>query len=212
MVKFGERIRALASSLGKEEQQIAKDLNLTKSQLSHYINGNRKVPSDLLQQIVDTYRINPLFLFREDEPLYGLKENPKNDYNFLPTAISAGLPINIEGITQADKVSLPDSIMGKWAGNKEIYVTKISGDSMDKVMSDGSLIAVKPVTLDEIKDGDMIVFSDNHEYSVKYYHRKDDKLIFKPSSNNEAHYDQMYSVDDNITIHGRVVMYIVELD
>lgn len=44
MTNFGKRIRLLASNLGKEEQQIAKDLGLSKSQMSHYLNGNRKVP------------------------------------------------------------------------------------------------------------------------------------------------------------------------
>src|SRR5690625_1505213 len=187
--------------------ELAKRVGVAKSSLSRYKSGERDFPINDIGTYAKVLNVPVEYLLGLDNV-----GSVSQDYNFLPTAISAGLPINIEGIMQADKVSLPDSIMGKWAGNKEIYVTKISGDSMDKVMSDGSLIAVKPVMLDEIKNGDMIVFSDNHEYSVKYYHRKGDKLIFKPSSNNEAHYDQMYSVDDNITIHGRVVMYIVELD
>jgi len=187
--------------------ELAKRVGVAKSSLSRYKSGERDFPINDIGTYAKVLNVPVEYLLGLDNV-----GSVSQDYNFLPTAISAGLPINIEGIMQADKVSLPDSIMGKWAGNKEIYVTKISGDSMDKVMSDGSLIAVKPVMLDEIKNGDMIVFSDNHEYSVKYYHRKGDKLIFKPSSNNEAHYDQTYSVDENITIHGKVVLYIVELD
>src|SRR5699024_12808736 len=81
MVSFGDRIRALANSLGKDEQDVAKDLNLTKSRLSHYISGRTKVPSELLQKIVDTYKINPLFLFREDAPLYeATKKDTSHEY------------------------------------------------------------------------------------------------------------------------------------
>src|SRR5690625_3863728 len=106
MTTFGDRIREMGKRIGKEEQQIAKELDLTKAQLSHYINGRRKVPSELLQLIVDKYKINPLFLFKEDAPLYSVEIVSSNDYPYLPTTISAGLPINVDGITSSDKITL----------------------------------------------------------------------------------------------------------
>lgn len=216
MVTFGSRIRALAASLGKEEKDIAEELGLSKSKMSHYINGRNKVPSELLQQIVNKYKINPQFLFREGAPLYEVdkKKSLSNDYVYLPTTISAGLPMIADTVTEynADKVSLPDSIMGKWAGSKGIYITKVNGDSMNKIIPDGSFIAVKPVELSGLKNGDIVVFSNGYEYSVKRYYKHDDKLVFRPESNNLAHFDQTYSVTDDITIHGKVVVYIVELD
>src|SRR5699024_5584800 len=127
-------------------------------------------------------------------------------YHYFPTTISAGLPLDVEAMTSAEKISIPDAIMGKWARSTDVYFMKINGDSMDKVMPDGSLIAIKPIDLSELKNGDMVVFSDEYEYSVKNFHQHDDKLIFKQESNNIAHYDQTYSVDDNITIHGKVVL------
>ena len=93
MVTFGERIRKLANKLGKEEQDLAKDLGLTKSQLSHYINGRRKVPSELLQKIVDIYNISPLFLFRETEQLYEVVKEEKeayttkSEYKYIPNIV-----------------------------------------------------------------------------------------------------------------------------
>lgn len=219
MVTFGERIRELGNRIGKEEQEIASDLGLTKSQLSHYINGRRKVPSELLQNIVDRYNINPTFLFSEEAPLYNVvkeekgKYNVRNEYHYLPTSISAGLPLDVETITESETIQVPDSIMGKWAGNKDIFISKINGDSMNRIMPDGSLIAIKKVDNVEIlKDGDMVVFSHNHEYSVKFLYKTPEKLIFKPASNNPAHYDQTYSINDGVQIHGKVVLYIVELD
>src|SRR5699024_899695 len=140
------------------------------------------------------------------------KEHPSSHYTYLPTTISAGLPLNVEAITEAGKISIPDSIMGKWAGSKGIMVLNVNGDSMDKTIPDGSLIAVKPVELSGLKNGDIVVFSNSHEYSVKRYYKHDDKLVFRPESSNLAHYDQTYSINDDITIHGKVVVYIVELD
>lgn len=103
MVTFGQRIRSLAKELGKEEQELAKDLGLTKSQLSHYVNDNRKVPSELLQKIVDTYNISPLYLFNESVDLYGVADKQadytiKTEYTYFPTAISAGIPLTAYSI------------------------------------------------------------------------------------------------------------------
>lgn len=221
MVTFGERIRKLANRLGKEEQDLAKDLGLTKSQLSHYINGRRKVPSELLQKIVDTYNISPLFLFRETEQLYDVASeekdayNTKSQYKYFPTYISAGLPNDIEGITETEVISIPDTIMGKYAGNKDIFITRINGDSMNRVMPDGSLIAVKPIeSIKQLKDGDIVVFSHDHEYSVKRFYHYDDMVVFRPDSDDIRFSELRLPKSDieNLQIHGKVVLYIVELD
>jgi len=216
MTTFGSRIRALGKELGKDEQDIAKELGLTKSRLSHYINGRSKVPSELLQKIVDTYKVNPSYLFRDEAPLYVSEskvEYNTGQYNYLPTTISAGLPLTVEAITQADKIKIPDEIMGKYAGKNDLFVTRVSGDSMNKVMADKSLIVVQSIdNLNALKNGDIVVYSNDHEYSVKHYYKDGNKLIFKPNSTNPIHYDQIYNIDDNITIHGKVVVYIVNLD
>src|SRR5699024_6137033 len=78
-------------------------------------------------------------------------------------------------------------------------VLNVNGDSMDKIIPDGSLIAVKPVGLTELKNGDIVVFSNGYEYSVKRYYKHDDKLVFRPESSNLAHYDQTYSIIYSIT-------------
>lgn len=135
-----------------------------------------------------------------------------NEYKYLPNSISAGTPLSVDGVTNYETISIPNEVMSKYAGHNDIVISKINGDSMDKLMIDGSFIAVKPINLLELKNSDIVVFSHNHEYSVKYFYKHDDKLIFKPYSNNPAHYDQSFNVDDDIVIHGKVVTYIVNLD
>lgn len=219
MVTFGERIRALANAIGKDEQDIAKDLGLTKSRMSHYITGRSRVPSDMLQKIVSMYDINPTYLFKEDAPLYDvIKEvesvytTGKNKYPYIPAAISAGLPIDVAAVTDAKQIEIPNELMGRYAGHKDVVILRINGDSMDKLMLDGSLIAIKPITLDMLKDDDIVVYSVNGEYSVKHYYKQDDLIIFRPNSNNKSHHDQVFKTDEKITIHGKVIMWTVTVD
>lgn len=229
MSSFGERIRDLANKLGKEHQDIAKDLGLTKSQFSHYTTGKRKVPSDLLQKIVDTYKINPLFLFKEDVPLYDEHKNNKyndatvaeskieyntnNKYKYIPTSISAGVPMHLDGLIDADEIRIPDAVMGKWAGQEDLFIMRVNGESMNNIIPHGSLIAVKSVEPHQIKDGDIVVYSDGGDYSVKRFYKDSDKLIFRPDSSDSSFYDYITNIDNNeLIIHGKVVVYIVELD
>ena len=210
-MNLGERMKRIRLKKGITLLEIANKLNKTEATIQRYESGNIKnLKSDTIEMLANSLGVEPAYLMGwipEDEEIM-----TSSKYIHLPTAISAGLPINVDAITNADEISIPDSIMGKWAGNKDIKILSISGDSMDKIMPDGSLIAVKETPIETLKNGDIVVFSNGYEYSVKRYFKHGDKLIFKPESNNLAHYDQIYNMNDDITIHGKVVLYIVEMD
>src|SRR5699024_4117277 len=149
------------------------------------------------------------------EYLLGLENNSAvtNEYKYFPESISAGLPFEIDGVTDYETMTIPDELMGKYAGHKDIIISKINGDSMDKLMNDGSFIAIKPVdSAESLNSGDIVVFSHNHEYSVTYFYKHDDMLVFKPYSNSPLHYDQSCSVHDGVVNHGKDVTYSVNLD
>src|SRR5699024_8728115 len=102
---------------------------------------------------------------------------------------------------------------GKWAGHKDIFITKIFGESMNKTMPDGSLIAVKPIARESLKDGDIVVYSVDHDYSVKRLIKQADRLVFRPHSTENCFTDQIVNIDNNgLLVHGKVVLYIVEME
>src|SRR5699024_4568826 len=140
--------------------------------------GNIKnLKSDTIEMLANSLGVEPAYLMGwipEDEEIM-----TSSKYIHLPTAISAGLPFEVDGVTNYDNISMPDELMGKYAGNKDIIISKINGDRMDKLMNDGSFIAIKPVdSAESLNNGDIVVFSHNHEYSVKYFYKHDDMLIF----------------------------------
>src|SRR5699024_2144645 len=202
-------LQRLLDKKGVTQTQMANHLNYPEMTVSNWMKAKTYPRVDKMQEMADYFGVK-----RSD--IEELKNNnsieTSSQYIHLPTTISAGLPINVDAITESDMISIPDSILGKHAGNKDIMIMSVSGDSMDKVIPDGSLIAVKPVEKTALKNGDIVVFSDEHEYSVKRFYKTDNELIFKPESHNFAHMERRCSFDDNISINGRVVVYIVELD
>lgn len=147
---------------------------------------------------------------KEDEVKYGTNDST---YPYIPVSISAGLPNDVDAVMAVGKLEIPDIVMGKWARSKDIYMMKVNGDSMSEIIPHGSLIAVKQTNLTNLKDGDVVVYSDNHSYSVKRFYRDNERLIFRPASSDKRFTDYITTDDnENLKIHGKVVVYIVELD
>lgn len=154
-------------------------------------------------------------IVKEVEPTYSIKSTEYPKYPYFPVAISAGLPHFVEAIENDDVeyISVPDEIMGRYAGRKDIYFMKVNGDSMNNIIPHNSLIGVEQITLSNLKNGDIVVYSDGNEYSVKRFFKFGDKLVFRPDSTDEAFTDYITSVDnEDLVIHGKVVIYIVNLN
>ncbi|EOW9529854.1 XRE family transcriptional regulator [Bacillus cytotoxicus] len=191
--------------------------------ISSYENGTNEPEQDVLFAIAKALDISINDLFPPTNEMYKPNNQSvslinESDYTYIPTSISAGLPLEIEGMTEMDldTIRIPDSLMGKWAGREDIFITRVNGDSMNKVIPHSSLIAVKEINLEELYDNDIVVFSNGCDYSVKrFFNDKENKrLIFRPDSYDNRFFDYTISYEEatNITIHGKVVMYIVSLD
>ena len=189
--------------------ELARRVGTAKSALSRYLNKEREFPLNKVNEYANALNITPEYILGFDKE----KVQKSSHYSHFDTPISAGLPDHVEAVTDVDKIEIPDSIMGKHAGQKDIFITKVNGESMNRIIPDCSLIAVKPIDIHQIKQGDIVVYSDNGDYSVKRFYKNDDQLIFRPDSNDDSFFDYITSTDNpNLKIHGKVVVYIVELD
>lgn len=215
---IGEQIKKMRSSKGMNQDELAKRLNTTKQSVSRYENGERQANQDVLFELSSIFNVSIDDFFPTTdvvaEERAGYTVNKTSKYYYLPTAISAGLPLNVDAITnnEVEKISIADEVMGKWAGHSDIFITKIYGDSMNNIIPDGSLIAIKPMPLERLKNGDIVVYSVGYDYSVKHYYKYGETLVFKPNSINHEYKEQIYNINDNIRIHGKVVTYIVNVD
>lgn len=192
--------------------KVCKGLGITVEQLEDM--ANAEGGSELVNMYIS--KVESQSLYDENNSNYStLKES---EYTYYSTPVAAGLPSTIEGITESNEeyIKIPDSVMGKHSGCERIFIMRTNGDSMNKVFPSGSMIAIKQVELHELNDDDIVVFSDDHEYSVKrYFNDKDNqRVIFRPDSKDRSFLDYSVSYEDakTLKIHGKVVVYIVELD
>ena len=200
-------------------------VKLGKSALSQYVNGKQSPDQDKIDLLSKTLNVNEAWLMgfdvfpgREQSNAPSGNKN-SNTYNFFDTGLSTGILAEVSPFTANDvkKISLPDSVMGKYSGNSNIIIIRVNGESMNRVIPNGSLIAIEKVdSIFDIKNGDIVVFQDCGDMAIKRFYNNKEKqtIIFTPESTNKSFYPTSYSYNDlsNIKIIGKVVIYIVSIE
>lgn len=210
---LSRNLRRLINSKGVDQKILADYLGLSEMSVSNWVNGVKYPRMGNVQKMADYFGVMKSDLIEDRDDVVHLPTS--SQYPIYPP-ISAGLPIEVDGITDIDveKISIPDMLMGKWAGNSDIYITRTNGESMNKIIPHDSIIAVKPVELHELKDNDIVVYRNHGEYAVKRFEKHDDKLVFRPDSTDTSFTDDVVYKDnaDDLMIKGKVVMWIVTAD
>lgn len=141
-----------------------------------------------------------------------------HNYNYFDTGLSAGILAEVDPFTSSDvqRVTLSDLIMGKYAGDPDVFVSKINGESMNRVIPNHSMIAIKKFqSIQELCDGDIVVFQDGGDMSVKrFYNDENSKIVtFNPDSSDSTFKPINYRYEDldGVGIIGKVVVYTVEI-
>ena len=201
----GLKIKEMRLSKGMNQDDLAHLLGTTKQSVSRYETGERKADQDVLFKLSEVFNvcIDDFFpTVNHDEVV------DSDEYIYFPTAISAGLPLEVDGITESSKIAVSEEFLGKWKNSKDIFFAHIHGESMNELMDDGSMIGIQPVSsTDELKNGDIVVYSVHGDYSIKHYHRYGDVIVFKPNSTLE-HEEHEYNINDDVKIHGKVVLSV----
>lgn len=214
---IGNRLRKARLKRNLTLAYVGEILGKTEATVQRYESGNIKnLKLETIEQLAMLYDVPPAYLmgWQVEEPI-----SFSSTYDYYENAdIAAGLPTSVESVLENDvqKISLPDVVMGKWANHDDVFFVKANGDSMNKVFLNGSLLAVKPTDICNLKNDDIVVFSNgDNEYSVKriYFDNDNSEVIFSPDSNDRSFREYIVRLNDlegNIRIHGKVVKYFTE--
>lgn len=133
-------------------------------------------------------------------------------------SIAAGALSLVDPVTASNVryINLPAEALGKYSHAKGLFALKVNGESMNKVIPNGSYIACKPIEIEDLKDDDIVIFSVDNEYSMKRFRRDDENriLIFSPESTDRKFHDIVVPFDtqNDLKIYAKVIWYAVTLD
>ena len=132
--------------------------------------------------------------------------------------IAAGALATVEPVMKnnVEYITLPKNLLGKYTNCKNLFALKVNGESMNKVIPNGSYVVCKPIEMDELKEDDIVIFSHDNEYSMKRFRRDEENrlLIFSPESTDRKYHDIVipYDTMNDLKIYAKVIWYAVTLD
>lgn len=214
-MKIGDKLKKLRSSTELSQEELAKKLQTSRSSIGMIESNARTPTTDTLIKYAEFFNVSVDYLLGTPNDTVEMlgQAVTMNKYPYIDDYVSAGSPVTIEGMKDVPNIYVPDELLGSYAGSKRLFFLKVNGESMNKIIPNGSTIGVISYdSINDIKNGDIVVYSTKDSgYAVKYFYKKEDKLIFRPFSTLDCYYDLVFNIEENIQIIGKVVIYSVML-
>lgn len=209
----GERLKNLRLKSKLTLQQAGELIGITKQNLFKYESDViTNIPIDKLEKLAEIYNTTPIEILGWQKYTKITNSNSSSVYDYLPYGVSAGSLDGPDYALQLEKIEISDFIMGPYAKDENILIMHVNGESMNKIIPNGSYIAVKlNYPIYNLENEDIVVVSSNGEYSLKLFFRDGNNVIFRPCSTYHSFTDIKFSEFENFTILGKVVMYCVNL-
>lgn len=203
------------------QDDIANKIGVSKATVSRWESGNiSNMRRDRIAKLAEILQISPAVIIGiRDINVTPVIECSSHKYSYLDAPISAGTPETFDDVYELPTISIADCFLGRYAGNKDVVIMRVNGESMNRIIPDKSIIAVKRnVDINSIHDGDIVVVYINGSdcgYTVKHFYRdtKKDIIILRPDSTFTSFTDITVNKenDDNLYLIGKVIAYNVIL-
>lgn len=181
--------------------KVCKGLGITVEELEEM--ASRGLNEDEINIFVKELS-SPYITGEMELPIYG---------NIAAGALSTVDPVTKENV---EYIKLPKIMLGKYSNRKDLFALKVNGESMNKVIPNGSYVVCKPIQNDELKEDDVVIFSHDNVYSMKRFRRDEENrlLIFSPESTDRKYHDIVipYDTMNDLKIYAKVVWYAVILN
>lgn len=206
-MKFSNRFKELRTEKGLTQEDLSKKLELAKSTISMYENGNREPDFEILEKIADFFNVDINYLLgtsniRNAHAIIGDNfetiELGKSINIPVVGTIPAGVPIEaIENVIEY--IDIPE----EWTkGDKQFIGLKVSGDSMYPLFLDGDTVVIQ--LQKDAENGDICAcYVNGYDATLKRIKLTDGSITLQPENPNYP--PKTYTHPGEVTIAGKAV-------
>lgn len=211
-----DNIRNRRIELNLSQEELAKKLGYSdRSAISKIEAGHYDLSVTKIKAIAKALNVPVYDLVEWEEPV---KRNSTpiserdlyHTYVLNPTLASAGSSSYNDGYTESLEIEVPDVLLGKYAGRKDLQFVRVVGESMNNTIKNNSVVAyITEPSLVNLKGGDIVLYRYMSDYGIKRFYDIGDEVLFRPDSNMDDFKEMRYPKDENLEIVGKVVVYNV---
>ena len=139
MGKFQNILKSLRSSHGLTQEELSKNLKISRSTIGMYESGARQPDFETLELIADYFNVDTDYLLgRTNKTTYIPTPSRKGIVINVLGRVAAGIPLEaIEDIIDTEEIS------EEMAKTGEFFGLQINGDSMEPKFSKGDVVIVR---------------------------------------------------------------------
>ncbi|MDR1284780.1 MAG: XRE family transcriptional regulator [Campylobacteraceae bacterium] len=195
-MNFGKTLKKLRVESGYTQEEVAKHLGFTRSNIAQYESGSYDPSIDTLRKLAKLFKV---------------------DIGILSAVLPKKLvrKIQIIGMASCGKditnTYQDDNEFAYYSGNywtKNLYCVIASGDSMYPEIEDGDEVICDPDA--KVQNGDMVHYTIGNENAIKVYYKEDEAYIIQlvPFNQSDEFKTRTIKLDDEIANKLKVVKVV----
>ena len=204
MGKFQNILKSLRSSHGLTQEELSKNLKISRSTIGMYESGARQPDFETLELIADYFNVDTDYLLgRTNKTTYIPTPSRKGIVINVLGRVAAGIPLEaIEDIIDTEEIS------EEMAKTGEFFGLQIDGDSMEPRMQKGDVVIVRKQ--DDAESGDVVIAMINgNDATCKRLRKYRDGIELV--SNNPIYKPMFFSNEEIISKPVKIIGKVVEL-
>lgn len=200
-------ITDLMNEKGFTSNELARKVGSSKSTISRYLNKSRQFPVNKVDDYAKVFNVTPEYILGFDEDSFEVNLGTTTHKVTYYGKVSAG---NFEGVAIDNReLDVPD-IAFNGRNPKECIALQVNGDSMNKILSNGSYIIIHDYRRNQdyrLNNNDILVLRLGGEYTVKRVRRTETKLHLDPVSYSDEFKTNTFELEslEEIEVIGKVI-------
>ena len=194
-MKIGEKIRRLRAEFDLTQEDLGKQINVSKQTVHKYETGIViNIPSDKTEKMAELFKVSPAYLMGWEDNVELLPSMPTVNIKVYGT-----VPAGVELEAIEDIIGYEDIPRSWLKGNKEYIGLKVKGDSMYPKYFEGDIVIIKLQPCFE-NGQDAVVYINGNDATLKQCYKNEDSITLKPF--NREYPPKTYKLGDDVTILG----------
>ncbi|MFW7000148.1 XRE family transcriptional regulator [Streptococcus pyogenes] len=200
-------ITDLMNEKGFTSNELARKVGASKSTISRYLNKSRQFPVNKVDDYAKVFNVTSEYILGFDEDSFEVDLGTTTHKVTYYGKVSAG---NFEGVAIDNRELEVPEIAFNGRNPKECIALQVNGDSMNKILSNGSYIIIHDYRRNQdyrLNNNDILVLRLGGEYTVKRVRRTETKLHLDPVSYSDEFKTNTFDLEslEEIEVIGKVI-------